>query len=139
VFLIGCTTYNKGSEVAMKNFYVNAFGKKVEVCFTDSDRFSNAHGAYSHIENKIFINTKNTSCRDFLQVFLHEYSHFVLDRLGFYTTSLASDIEELIVENISMALSESFYRGELDGILEESKRQRKLQNKQPRKGKKIGK
>lgn len=121
----------------MKDFYITVFGKKLKVEFTESKNLESSHGAYSHIDNKIYINVKNTQKKDYLQVFIHEYCHFVLDRLGFYTTSISSDIEELIVENISMALSESFYNGDLDGILEISRKEKNRNDKQLRKRKKT--
>jgi hypothetical protein len=83
---------------------VNIFGKKVTFHYFKNAELDQLDGFFDPVEFKIHINKKSP---DKMPIYLHEIIHCVLHRVGLNQTSLTSDLQEIIAENISCFLVEN--------------------------------
>lgn len=85
--------------------YLKIFGWKIKV--TNSTQIDNV-GEYSYKERSIKINPKYNKTKKEKDITLvHELVHCVVHRLGLHNASLSHDLEEILADNISVAINEN--------------------------------
>lgn len=82
---------------------LKVFGKDVQVIEEAGLIDQGMYGFYHAIDKNIKIDKKLKGNKK-NHTLLHELFHASLDRLGFNNTSLSTDMEELIVDNLAQVL-----------------------------------
>ncbi len=85
---------------------LNIFGIKVPVYRA---KLSNPnHAALYCPQNNTIVISQDLKKEDVPCALIHEIVHSVMQRTGFNQTSISHDIQEMLCENIAIAISENF-------------------------------
>lgn len=92
----------------MKIKSLNVFGKEVPIVRTKNLAIEhNVMGQFHR--DKFFIEIDHSlSENDFMLTLLHELCHSLVQRAGLYQSGLPHEIEEIIAEQMSIAITENF-------------------------------
>ena len=94
------------------------FGRTVPVKVDPRLVESDVLGIYDPVRKEILIKPGLTG-QLHLETVIHEFFHATWDRMGFNQTSVHSDLQELLSENLTIALIENF-KVQYDGKLGKS-------------------
>jgi hypothetical protein len=86
---------------------LKVFGESIPVKVIKNLKDQGILGKYDSKNKEISI-CSSTKASDKDQVLLHELTHCVIDVLGLYNAQLSHDLEEILADNISKAITDNF-------------------------------